>query len=284
MSKVIAVSPQQTRVFRITDIPAVMQFRLGWSVSAALMRRWFQGSAYEMSISVKRNREDPLALTPNQVEDKLVTMAWALRFQRVMAAYSQLVSGWDSPAGRAELKRLIVRSKPARLPPNVTYWRFGDLSKPGQVLDKSCQVNFVTVGQLSDRLDDFYGAIGKGVLKIAVSGIVTPQENGRLRIAIDEVGVYLRDTYDFNDDESSLISQPLGYWGFQGVDRGVQLRWDIEIDESYVDAGSVPNDRLYAVQNDDFCRYRRKYGRGGDFVIYSDVKRQRLARPKILEL
>jgi hypothetical protein len=149
-------------------------------------------------------------------------------------------------------------------------------------LDKTCQVNFVEVGGMFDPLDDFYGAIGKGLLKIAVTGMVTALSGSRYRIAIDEVGIYLRDTYDFNDDHMSLISQPLGYWGFQGVSRKFQLRWDVEIDERYAEV--VPPDRLYAVQNDDFRRYRNVYGRGGDFVIYSDVRRMGLPKPLVLDV
>ncbi|MBI3898437.1 MAG: hypothetical protein HY308_09095 [Gammaproteobacteria bacterium] len=80
------------------------------------------------------------------------------------------------------------------------------------------------------------------------------------------------------------MSQPLGFWGFQGAQRGVQLRWDVEIDELYADKDEVPADRVYAVQNDDFRRYREKYGRGGDFVIYSDVLRERLPTPLVLEV
>lgn len=150
------------------------------------------------------------------------------------------------------------------------------------MLDKTCQVNLVEVGSLSDPLDDFYGAMGKAGLKLAVSGQVTPRSNGKSQIAIDELAVYLRDTYDFNDD---WFSQPLGYWGFSGVQLGVQLRWDIEIDEKYIEAGAVPAGRLYAVQNDDFQRYRDKYRRGGDFIIFSsDARRIRLASPLVLEI
>jgi hypothetical protein len=117
--------------------------------------------------------------------------------------------------------------------------------------------------------------MGKAGLKLAVTGQIKPVKNGKSEIAIDELAVYLRDTYDFNGD---WFSQPLGYWGFRGVQRGLQLRWDIEIDEKYVEAGAVPADRLYAVQNDDFQRYRDKYRRGGDFIIYSsDTRRVRLA-------
>lgn len=245
---------QQVRIFRITDIPNVMQHKLHWPVAASLMRRWFANSAYTMSSDVKNNRIDPRTLPASRCDESIVTMRWALLFSRVNQAYQTLYNGWKTSAGQALLKDHIKRSARSVPPKDQIQWRFGDLSQPAKVLDNTCQVNYIEIGSLSDPLDDFYGAIGKGILKIAVTGLVTTTETGRRRIAIDEIGVYLRDAYDFNDDSFSLISQPLGYWGFRGVERGVQLRWDIEIDEVYAEQDEVPADRLYAVQNDDFQR------------------------------
>lgn len=91
-------------------------------------------------------------------------------------------------------------------------WRFGDLAQPAKMLDKTCQVNYLGLGQLSDPLDDFYGAMGEATLKVAVSGLVTPKGPGKAAMAIDELGFYLRDSYDFNDGKNFFLSQPLGFW------------------------------------------------------------------------
>lgn len=42
-----------TRLFQLRDIPSVMRSRLGWPVAAALMERWFDGAAYQMTPAVK---------------------------------------------------------------------------------------------------------------------------------------------------------------------------------------------------------------------------------------
>lgn len=144
-------------------------------------------------------------------------------------------------------------------------------------------MNVLPFGNMSDPLDDLYGAIGIGTMKIAVTGLATKLGNGRTRIEVDEYGVYLRDTYDFNDGKSDWISQPLGYWGWSGVEKTLQLRWDIEIEPANVEK-SEPDNKLYAVQNDDFRAWRKRFGRGCDFVIFSDVARYRLDRPKVIEL
>jgi hypothetical protein len=235
-----------------------------------------------MPLIEKKGDVDPRTLLPAAIDETTISMQWVLGFARANLVHARLLSSWATPKGLAQLRRRIIAESPLTLPKGQTSWRLGDFSKPAKVLDETCQVNFVEVGSLNDPLDDFYGALGKGALKLAVTGPVTTSKNGRYQIAIDEMAVYLRDTYDFNDD--SFRSQPLGFWSAQTVRRGLMVRWDIEIDEVLVDAGSVPDDRLYAVQNDDFQDYRAKYGYGGDFVIYSDVWRTRLAKPLVLEV
>lgn len=267
-----------TKLFCITDIPYVMQSRYGWHIAARLMRRWFGGPSYQMTRQIKENW-DGVPVPSYAVEESIVRMAWLMKFPRVSNAAQTLRATWDSPEGRKELLIKINRARPA----GQTSWRFGDLAKPASEVDKSCQVNIYPIGNFSDPLDEFYGAIGRGTLKIAASGMATRLNNGRTRVEIEDVGLYLRDTYDFNDDGQSIISQPLGYWGWTGVQRNPQLRWDIEIEPKTVEK-DVPRDRLYAVQNDDFRAWRKRYGRGCDFVIYSDVQRFKLSRPKVFEL
>ncbi len=143
-------------------------------------------------------------------------------------------------------------------------------------------MNFLNVGWFGDPLDDFYGAMGKATLKIAVSGLVTSRGRGRVSIAIDELAFYLRDSYDFNDD--SFPSQPLGCWGPLGVKRFPQSAMDIPLDEQrmYADTDDASR-QSYLVQNRHFRQWRALHGRGGDFMIVSDVHRVRLAFPVTLE-
>ena len=86
-------------------------------------------------------------------------------------------------------------------------------------------------------------------------------------VYINEVGVYAMDSYDFNDDPvswrpTSWVSQPLGYWNPK---------------TGYV--GRRPGKGDY-VSNKTFQEYRGKTGRGGDFMIYSDVKVVKLPTPE----
>lgn len=226
---------------------------------------------------------------PKDWDDRIVTMAWAMRFERARSARDRLLAGWSEP------KRL-ARARPF-FKPRVRAWqgtagvkaggefRFGDLSQPTVTVDSLSQLNYETVSSgVLGALDGFYAAIGTGSIKIAVSGIATPgtgTAKGRIRLSIDEVGLYLRDTYDFNEN------QMLGQWGPGGVGRVGVLAPSIPIAKDDVTTvfGWTPAEQqaLFSVNNSDFFRYRTRFGRGGDFVVFSDVERRRLASPAVME-
>ncbi|AVT12691.1 DUF6402 family protein [Paracidovorax avenae] len=270
--------PPKVRRFRLDDIPGVMRSRLGWPVAAALMERWFRGAAFEMPDTIKSGQRRLVDLNSAQLDEDTVTMQWALGFARVQAAMSRLQAQWNSPAGIEQLQRKVTRQMAGQTRP----WRFGNLNHSAKVLDDHCQVNFLNVGQLSDPMDDFYGAMGKATLKIAVSGLVTPKGHGKATIAVDELALYLRDSYDFNDD--SFLSQPLGFWGPGGAQRTPRSALAISLTEQWMHANAAEADRQsYLVQNQHFRQWRTLYGRGGDFMIVSDVHRARLPFPITLE-
>lgn len=269
--------PPKVRLFQLNDIPGVMRSRMGWPVAAALMERWFRGAAFEMPELMKRGR-DPFELSQLgslRLDESAVTMNWALGFARVRAAMVKLQKEWATPSALLLLKKRINDQTAGASQPS----RFGNLAQPAKVIDGTCQTNYVHCGQLSDPLDDFYGAMGEATLKIAVSGLVAKNSFGKTTVVIDELGFYLRDSYDFNDGETPFLSQPLGFWGFQGVSR-VNVGRGIPISDQWVnqEASKIHGD-VYFVQNEDFRRWRIQHGRGADFVVLSDVHRVRLPFP-----
>ncbi len=274
--------PPKVRLFQLDDIPGVMRSRMGWPVAAALMERWFRGAAFEMPDLMKQGR-DSYRLSrsnPAHLDESTVTMAWALGFARVRAAMAKLQAQWASPAGKAQLRLHVKKRGDIEIQPR---WRFGNLALPAKLLDESCQVNFVSLGSLADPLDDFYGAMGEALLKVAVSGIVTSKGPGQTAIAIDEMGFYLRDSYDFNDPENAFLSQPLGFWGHQGVHR-FHVSAPIAVSQQDVQKNqSKAPGQTYFVQNTDFRQWRALNGRGGDFLVLSNVHRIHLPFPIKLE-
>ena len=83
---------------------------------------------------------------------------------------------------------------------------------------------------------------------MSVRGAVTAS-GASIQIRVEEVGVYLRDSYDFLNDgfraACLCTDQPLGEW----------------------------SDGVGEVTNDSFNNWRRANNRGGDFLIYSDIKK-----------
>ncbi len=269
----------ETPLFQLRDIPSVMRSRMGWIVAAKLMDRWFNGSHFEMPTLMKESKDSYQLsrLSPFHLDETTVTMGWAMSFKRVQLALETLKKQWNSPAGVMRLKK-IVEAPVARQP--MQQWRFGNLAQPAKILHDTCQVNYLVFGKWGDPLDDFYGAMGESQMNIAVSGMVTPMESGKFSIDIDELGFYLRDSYEFNDAGKIRISQPLGCWGFQGVSCWGGGSPNIHVKEVKADISpKEAQKRKYFVQNKYFREWRLINKKGGDFMVLSDVKRISLTTP-----
>lgn len=267
--------------FTITNLSASMRAQ-GFDVGAGLMDRWFAGIARVMSDAEKRGLVDPRTLPPQLIDERTVTMAWLLRFSRAATVQRTLLDEWNKGdrAGRslAQLATRIRESRGGR--PITKAMRFGDLSRPAKVIDRTCQINLQRLGSgFLDPIDDLFAAIANASIKLAVSARLEPLSAGRLRVTVDQVGTYLRDTYDFNGD------QPLGSWSRTGFSRAALLAPEIPIDPTTADNdGSFDRNRFYTVTNETFRKYRRRYNRGTDFTIFSDVRRTRLDPPFVREI
>ena len=97
-------------------------------------------------------------------------------------------------------------------------------------------------------------------------------------VTIDHVGVFVRDSFDFNGDRD------LGYWG--RLDVALPPKWIVQDISTGVisllggvDVERAPPGVEFAMSNSVYRRYRRETGMGADFVIYSDVKSHGLIRP-----
>jgi hypothetical protein len=69
-------------------------------------------------------------------------------------------------------------------------------------------------------------------------------------VTVEEVGVYAKDSLDFEGN------QFLGWWGYNDT----------------------------PINNADFRDWRTRHSAGGDFLVYSDMKRTRLAKPDVMTL
>jgi hypothetical protein len=138
------------------------------------MRRWFSGPANTMSIDVKTGKTPMDLLPANLLKRGFLSMKWALGFSRVLIAYNTLIAEkWKNPAAIGQMGVRVRASIAAGAGANVKpgkSWRFGDLAAPAASVNRMSQVNFIGVGDILDPLDDFYGAVGKSTLNVAVAG------------------------------------------------------------------------------------------------------------------
>jgi len=143
---------------------------------------------------------------------------------------------------------------------------FGGLSQPLLRLDADFAAER-WIGQLTDPLDDLYGALGNFALRVVVQGSVQPgagpsvvphprpsATSGVYTVSIEQVGIYVLDSYDFDND------QWLGFWSRTGVSRGPGLGREL-------------------VTNGDFRTWRTRQGRGGDYYVFSDLRVHRRQPP-----
>lgn len=274
--------------FKITDIPQSMD-GLGWRESARFMRKWFSSPAYELPMDVKLGRTSPSSLTSAQVLTDL-PFEWLFSSStRVSGPVSQKIAElsqieeFNPTVGR--LKTPLTQLSPGLIQLMVRLQRIGHLdANSGKLqnayedfsslsaiqLEETSQFNWFPIGasvweKATDDLDDVYGALGSFAIKIAATKFRTvANHHDYAAIAIEEVGLYVRDTYDFLNAEDDQL---LGYWSKDGVIRPGPI--DYYTEPNFIDRDST---RHFKVTNDSFNHYREKSGKGGDFLVFSTVK------------
>jgi hypothetical protein len=226
----------------LTNIPAIMRAK-SWGNGARLMEIWFSR---------------PVAIAPAYGPPDTTTIrmdTWALTFPRARNVYDQLIRDriWANPAGQVEVVRMLRRK--GLLAAGSS---FGSLGLPVQSQDPDYVTQRVVPFDLmNDPLDDMSAALANFAFRVLVAGSVAAGPGGvGHRVTISEIGVYIRDTYDFNG------FQPLGFW-----------------DDSTNRVEKGPFWGGVAVFNSDFRTWRTTNALGGDFLVYSDIKRVTLTTP-----
>lgn len=241
---------------KITDIPSVMDAQR-WPVAAKLLRRWF-------------------ALPSNSIPSKglpsldLVTMDWVLKFERAKSVYNDIfrLGLWKSPAARLEMGKVLRRKKLVNALCSTNYART-DFSLP---ISHNDHIQYMSVGgnsweMATSEIDHLTAALARFNFHVVVHGLITgPATPGGLaQLQAHEVGVYVRDSYDFND--ASGEDQDLGNWDSD----------DNSVGRTWMNGGTN-------VRNSDFRTWRTANKRGGDYLIYSDVLYTKLGKAEVLSI
>ncbi|MCF5167025.1 hypothetical protein GIW45_23890 [Pseudomonas congelans] len=284
------------RNFGISDIPAAMD-KMKWPVSAALMRRWFAGKPWStpdggMDELTKNHAK---AIPAEYVDDSIVKMSWLLTFERVHKDYAYLKSVWNSPNGQQQIRAGVIKKFKGM--PDGKYAVAFSSSLEAEAFGYSNTLS-VTMDQWRvDVLDDLRGALANFNLRVIAEGSVVIVAN-KIEFVVNRLGFYIEDSYDFGDGYD-FISQPLGFWNFDGtVIPPEAAARNISINSnqaamaeagvlSPVDTAEVYKElegtRFYLIQNSDFVEYRKCYRKGGDFRVLSDIKHENIA-PTTIEI
>lgn len=249
----------------LSRLPGAMR-KMGWNTAAALMQRWFDSPAWAMPEAWKQEetQPDPLSLKPMQRDESIVKMEWAMGFERCRKAVEVAESRLTTPNG---VKRLIDLLKKAGWSGRGSQL-LGKYPMAALQMEAVSQVNFAVFGSAWDILDDMYGALGSASLKIGVVGEafteVNPETNKvRVFFHVAHMGFYIRDHYDFNG------LQYLGTWTEDRVLTKAETAFTLSLHGQVV--LRLKEGPFAAVTNGDFRDYRDMTGKGGDFIIYSDV-------------
>ncbi|WP_339513671.1 DUF6402 family protein [Pseudomonas sp. RL_15y_Pfl2_60] len=274
--------------FKITDIPAAMD-TLGWAQGARLMRKWFSGAAYELPTDIKEGSSSPNTLDPENLLtdlpfDWLFTSSTRMRddIDELVAGlsnvteFNNIVGHVKAPLDQLSRGLILLMTRLQRighLEPNTNSLRNAeeDFSSLSAVqLEETSQFNLIRIGasvweKATDELDDVYGALGSFAIKIAATKLRTISDHlGYPAIQIYEIGLYIRDTYDFLNFGSDQL---LGYWNHSGVIRPGPI--DYYTSPEFIDKGES---RYFKTSNKSFNDYRQKHNLGSDFLVFSTVK------------
>jgi hypothetical protein len=230
---------------------------LNWLNGERMFRIWFGNPA----------NNDPLKGTPDTSTIKMNT--WVLTFERAKTVYDKLMSEriWTIPAARWLLIQHLQRDK--KMTSNDE--QFGDMTGLNMsTIDHQHSINHREVSnslmdEVLDPLDDMFAALGAFSFKVVVQGHVQPIKSSPLsgmthRATIEKVGVYVRDSFDFNG------LQFLGFWR-----------------QTAPDCSRTPGRSYYSIYNSDFRQWRDANNKGGDFLVYSDIKWTTLAIPYLID-
>ena len=305
--------------FDMLDLPDAMD-KVGFTVSARLARRWFNGRKHEIP------NDRHYVYPDDMVDTKIVSLDFILKYRKARDKYEQLISSeiYSDAASKAIKKRIGEILSKRFIVNDIAYsgeldaltYSGGDIQK----LHNAFRFQNITVSNF-DTLDwsfgltdltaslanfSFFAAVANAQIyteKYHSYPVGKPMGNCcQSHVEVTHIYVYAKDSYSFADKPGKKASQYLGHWNRFGViliptavvsDLATHHDYDVQWGDSpYSDDGfDRPVDILkgmfgemrkqdvyYLVRNSDYHKWREKFGRGGDFVIYTQPKKIKLPK------
>lgn len=235
----------------------------GWTQGAILLDEWLRRPA--------KIRPATFDETPNDFGPavlNVVTMDWILTYGTPKSVYDQIINGklWSNVAAKGKIGEMLLRTgitARAKSAPGQKIG-FGDLTSANVVAIEKVYIQSRPVNIFS-FYDGLTAAIANFNFHVAIKGTVSYTQNS-LEVTVEEVGIYARDSYDFINDGST-------YWQCFYCDDQPLGNWDTIAPENLKGVGKI--------SNNTFNNWRKANNKGGDFLVYSDIKVTRLNPPDI---
>jgi len=223
----------------ITKIPGIMRANK-WLNGARLMDEWFAGPAAVM----------PAYTTPDTTT---ITMdSFVLTFPRARIVFDGMVRDklWMSEKAKPVF---ASRFPTLGIAPGTT--KHIDISSKSAPDQHPLHVNLKAVPGITN-FDDMEAALGNFSIYVVPLVFDVAPDSGKARVTLSWVGFHVMDSYDFEGH------QTLGWW-----------------DEGSNRASALPFWGANEVDNGDFRDWRTANKKGGDFQVFSDVKKLSLNPP-----
>ncbi|WP_298547670.1 DUF6402 family protein [uncultured Aquimarina sp.] len=119
-----------------------------------------------------------------------------------------------------------------------------------------------------DGIDDFIATLANFNYHVAAKGQLEYDAGGMFsspstKIKVQELAFFIKDNFDFVDDDPNEPSQPLGYWK-------IKSKTELEVERS--EPSNVGD--YYEVTNKSYRDYRDVHNMGYDFHVYSTLNKQ----------
>jgi hypothetical protein len=248
------------------------------------MELWFSLPAKEMTDDEKAGKTAASEYPAKYTNTTMFTWEWLEKFKKAREGEDDLKNRLHNTAAKNALKskfeKYLSNDSANR---RTSHTIQNELNAKALHSDWQYQrksINYVPF----DNIDDLYGSLGSFGLYAAVTKFtITKLTNhiitsNQYSIHITEVGIYMRDTYDFNGN------QYLGHWSFNGLDIDVAGgAWNQQLNDpekpnvfnteyKMPHWSDVTNNLVEAFGNTDYQAYRDKTSTGGDLLLFSDVK------------
>jgi len=248
--------------FQVSDIPNAMD-NIKWFVSSALMKHWFKNTYQQWTEKYKNdlNLGDALKLKPSEYNDKIVTMKWAMQFEQVASNIEDIIASVNNTNGtNAQLIKRLKRKGWKKGTADLKLLKVSDV----RTFEDGNQVQIIKIGGniLSDRIDDYYGALARATLKLGLVGQTTIDD----KFVVKEVGIYIKDSYEFLEK-----GQPLGYWTYNHIFSKARVASSALSKKNNRWVYTTSGDEAVKITNDDFVKYQNMHKKGGDFLVFSNI-------------